>query len=145
MDEQYLQIAEHTGAGYLPVVRFGAWRVAVLNPDARFERENITQLERHLLTDETFTLLCGNATLYISDGTQNSADTIHAFPLEPCKVYNVRRGVWHAIEAAPGASVLITENDDTSPGNTEKIPITPGMLPRTDGGAEPWGQRTESI
>ncbi len=130
MDERLLQIREHTDENYRPVVSFGAWRVAVLNTHARFRRENITQLERHLLTDETFTLLKGEAALYIGDRGPDSAGTVALVPLEPCKVYNVRRGVWHAIETGEDTSVLITENDDTSVDNSPKLPIAPGILPQ---------------
>lgn len=130
MDEKYLQIREHTEENYRPVVTFGAWRVAVLNSHARFRRENMRQLERHLLTDETFTLLKGKAALYVADGDAQHAGSIELFELEPYKVYNVRAGVWHAIETADDTSVLITENDNTSPDNSPKLPIEPNQLPQ---------------
>lgn len=129
MDERLVQIARHTGENYLPVVRFGAWRVALLNTHPRFYRENLTLLERHNNTDETFTLLCGSAVLYIGDGGGEAAGRIEALRLEPCTVYNVRRGVWHAIQTAAHTSVLITENDDTCQANTEKLGIDPDALP----------------
>lgn len=129
MDERLLQVREHTGENYQPVVAFGAWRVALLNTHARFRRENLTQLERHLTTDETFTLLKGAAVLYIGDGGANEAGRIEAVPLAPLTVYNVRRGVWHAIETAEDTSVLITENDDTCAANSPKLAISPDRLP----------------
>lgn len=129
MDDRYLQIAEHKGENYQPVIRFGAWRVAILNHHIRFRRENINQLERHLLTDETFTLLKGEAALYIADGDANHLGHVEIVPLESYKVYNVSKGVWHAIEVSEDASVLITENDDTSVDNSPKLPISPGNLP----------------
>lgn len=130
MDERYLQVREHTGDNYRPLVAFGAWRVAILNPHARFRREGITQLERHLLTDEVFVLLKGSAALYVADGDAEHAGRITAVPLEPCKIYNVRKGVWHAVETGEDASLLITENDDTSPQNSPKLSISPDDLPR---------------
>ena len=48
MDDNLIQIREHTEDNYRPVIRFGAWRVAVLNSHPRFHLENIAQLERHL-------------------------------------------------------------------------------------------------
>lgn len=129
MDGRLLQIAEHREENYKPVVTFGAWRVAVLNTHARFRRENITQLERHLLTDETFTLLKGSATLYIADGDAEHAGLIEAVTLELLRVYNVRQGVWHAVETGEDTSLLITENADTSVDNSPKLPISPAMLP----------------
>ena len=129
MDENLIQIREHTEDNYRPVIRFGAWRVAVLNSHSRFYRPNITQLERHLLTDETFTLLKGRAALYVAAGGETITGPIEVVELEPFKVYNVRRGVWHAVETEANTSILITENDDTSPQNTPKMPISPKDLP----------------
>lgn len=129
MNEQYLEIREHTEENYQPVVRFGAWRVAVLNTHDRFRRENISQLERHLLTDETFTLLKGRAILYVADGDAQHIGHIEAIPLALLKVYNVRQGAWHAIETADDTSVLITENDDTTRDNSPKLALRPDQLP----------------
>ncbi|NLV58896.1 MAG: hypothetical protein GXY67_08995 [Clostridiales bacterium] len=129
MDERYLQIREHTGENYQPVVSFGEWRVAFLNTHDRFRRENLCQLERHLLTDETFTLLKGWAVLYIGDGDGTQVGTITPVFLDPYKVYNVRAGVWHAIETGDDTSLLITENENTSPENSPKLSISPEQLP----------------
>ena len=129
MERDILEIREYTGDGYKPVVYFGAWRVAFLNTADRFRRENLHELERHVDTDETFTILKGRGILYVSDGDDTHPGTISGVRLEPCKVYNVPQGVWHAIEVEEDTSVLITENSDTSSANTRKIPITPDMLP----------------
>ena len=56
-----LEIKEYNGEGYDRTHTYGAWRVAFLNHAERFE--NTTYLERHLLTDEVFLLLNGEATL----------------------------------------------------------------------------------
>ncbi len=128
MLENLMEIREHTGENYVPVIHYGAWRVAFLNYHARFQHGNIFQLERHLLTDETFTLLRGRAVLYVSDGDAEHVGNITALRMEPCKVYNIFRGVWHAIEVSRDASVLITENDDTSKDNSPKISVTPEEL-----------------
>ncbi len=129
MDERYLQILEHKGENYAPLCAFGAWRVALLNTHARFRRENLTQLERHVLTDEVFVLLKGEAALYVADGDAKHAGHITVVPLEAGKVYNVRQGVWHAVETGEGTSVLVVENDDTSPANSPKIAVPADSLP----------------
>lgn len=105
-----LEIISYEGENYKPLMAFQAWRVATLNHGPRFEKA--TYLERHLLTDEVFVLLVGEATLLIGE------DAVRE-PLVPGKVYNVKAGVWHAIETKPGTSCLIVENDDTSRDNSE--------------------------
>ena len=64
-----------------------------------------------------------------SAGGETITGPIEVVELEPFKVYNVRRGVWHAVETEENTSILITENDDTSPQNTPKMPISPKDLP----------------
>ena len=41
--------------------------------------------------------------------------------MEPHKLYNVPKGIWHHIFTKEGTSVLIVENEDTSPENSEYI------------------------
>lgn len=67
----------------------------------------MSYLERHNLTDETFVLLAGEATLLIGENAEQ-------IPLEPLKCYNVKAGVWHNIIVPPGTRVPVVENSDTS-------------------------------
>ncbi len=67
--------------------------------------------ERHLETDEAFVLLEGKA-LLIEDDTE--------YEMEKCKVYNIKKGIWHHIVVSPDATVLVIENSNTSPDNTER-------------------------
>ena len=107
-----LEILDYTGEGYSTVMRYQRWRVAFLNYAARFDRELIKQVERHLLTDEVFVLLEGEATLIIGESETE-------YPMERHKLYNVKAGVWHAVAVSRDAKILIVENEDTSPANTE--------------------------
>ena len=111
-----LEIFDYNGPGYDPTMHFGAWRVAFLNYGERFERENFTQMERHLKTDEVFVLLSGRATLVIGEQKQE-------YDMEPGKIYNVKQGVWHQILCSKDAKVLIVENHDTSVENSEYMDI----------------------
>ena len=94
------------------LIRFGAWRVAVITGTSQFERQNLRRLERHMETDEVFVLMAGDAVLFIGE---------RGVPveLEPYIAYNVKRGAWHAVCVSPDARVLICENSDTGPANTE--------------------------
>ena len=85
------------------------WKVAYLGYCERFG--SLTGMERHLQTDEVFVLLRGEATLYVED---------ERFPMEQGTVYNVKKGEWHHIVVSHDAAVLVVENSDTAPHNTEK-------------------------
>ena len=103
---------EYLGDGYARQVNGAKWTLAVLNYAARFDERNIVDLERHNLTDETFVLLTGEATLVVGE----QAERVR---MEPLKYYNVKAGVWHHIFVKPGTRVLVAENSDTSKANTE--------------------------
>jgi len=107
-----LDVLEYLGEGYRRMVQGSKWTVAFLNYALRFDESEFRQLERHLLTDETFVLLEGEATLVIGGGARRVR-------MAPLKLYNVKMGVWHHIFLTPGARVLIAENADTSKENTE--------------------------
>lgn len=111
-----LDILEYSGDGYSRVVNGAKWTVAALNHAERFDERNITELERHTLTDETFVLLSGAATLLVGAAAKR-------VEMEPLKFYNVRAGAWHAIFVSPDARVLVAENADTSKDNTEYLDL----------------------
>lgn len=116
-----LDIIEHSGLGYKRLVNNAKWTLACLNYADRFDPANITTLERHNATDETFVLLCGEATLLLGA----SAERIR---MEPLKYYNVRAGVWHHIVVSRDARVLIGENADTSVDNSDYLDIATGRI-----------------
>lgn len=113
MDE--IEIFEHTKDDYIPAVYSGSWLVAFLNHAKRFDQNHMNEIERHMLTDEVFVLLSGKAVLIIGENLKQ-------YVMEPNKVYNVKKGVWHAICVSKDARVLIVENADTSAENSEYKP-----------------------
>jgi len=118
MDERLLEIRQHTGEGYLPLIDFNTWRVAILRWEQASLPENIEMMERHNQTDEVFVLLEGQATLILGDNT-TKVDDIQPQELEPCKLYNVKQSTWHTILLSRDASILIVENRDTGDENSE--------------------------
>ncbi len=111
---EYLEIYEYDGVGYERTMNFESWRVAFLHHEERFDV--ITKLEKHQLTDEVFVLLKGTATLILGEELIKQ-------PMEQCKLYNVKKGVWHAIKVSKDAKVLIVENHNTSLENTFYLEI----------------------
>jgi hypothetical protein len=117
-----LEIESYTGIGYQPVIDYGAWRVAILNYIDELDPPNINWMQRHDATDEVFVLLTGDCVLFLGDG-RDEVGVIHAARLEPLKMYNVKRGVWHNHTLVPGTSVLIVENVDTADANSPKLTL----------------------
>ncbi len=122
IDESLLEIRTYTGAGYSPVVDYDAWRVAILNYDDELLPQNITHAQRHDETDEVFVLLRGRCILFIGEGGE-TVTSLHAQDLEPFKMYNVKKSVWHTHTLDEGAMVLIVENRDTTVQNSPGIPL----------------------
>lgn len=116
-----LDILEHSGTEYRRLVNNAKWTLASLNWAPRFDEGNICELERHNLTDETFVLLHGKATLLVGE----KADRVE---MEPLKYYNVRAGIWHHIVVSEDARVLVAENANTSKDNTEYLSLETGKV-----------------
>jgi len=118
MDEALLEIRQYSGEGYLPLIDFEAWRVAILRWEQASLPENIDIMERHTQTDEVFVLLEGQATLVLGGNSEN-VDGVYPQVLEPCKLYNVKQNTWHTVLLSRDVSILIIENRNTGEGNSE--------------------------
>ena len=104
-----IRIGVHTAGGFKVMVESGEWKVGMLRYNERFSR--LGEMERHLLTDEVFVMISGNATLH----TENER-----IEMEQGVVYTVPACVWHHIVVSEDASVIVVENRNTSIENTEK-------------------------
>lgn len=116
--ESEVEIRFYEGEGYKPMVSFEGWKVAYLRYEDRFDPDKADRMERHLLTDEVFVLLEGEAFLLIGEDDKMC-------PMEKNKIYNVRKAVWHTICVSRDALVLIVENMNTAASNTERRPLSP--------------------
>lgn len=112
MNNKDLEIKEYSGEGYMPMVDFGEWRVALANFKPEWEEGKLTFIERHMETDEVFVLLSGTAKLYIGEEMKE-------YSLENGKLYNVKQGVWHQLSMSTDAKMLIVENLNTTTENSE--------------------------
>ena len=124
MDESLIEIRSYTGAGFQPLIDFASWRVAIMRHSDAYLPEKINTVERHVATDEVFVLLAGQVTLFVGDG-ETRAERLLPQVMEPLKLYNVKRNVWHTLVFSRDASVLIVENRDTGPHNTQFDALTP--------------------
>ncbi len=104
-----MEIFDFCGEDFKAVLEFEGWKIGLLRYSDRFSDFKI--MERHLQTDEAFVLLEGEATLYEEENT---------YKMEKCKVYNVKKGLWHHIVVSEDATVLVVENSNTTKDNTER-------------------------
>lgn len=108
-----IEITEYEGEGYQPLIDYDKWRVAILNYCDELLPENIEKMQRHDETDEVFVLLKGECILFLADGS-NTIGEITAVNMEPLKLYNIKKSVWHTHTLSEEAMVLIVENQDTA-------------------------------
>ena len=112
---------DYRGEGYARQVNGAKWTLATLNYAARFDEKNIVDLERHNLTDESFVLLEGEATLLVGEKAER-------IKMQPLRYYNVRAGIWHNIFVSKNARVLVVENANTSKDNTDYLDLKTGEV-----------------
>lgn len=118
-----IDIREYTEPGYSPVIDYESWRVAILNDIDELEVPNLKTMQKHTLSDEVFVLLKGSCTLF-TGGNGEEIGEVKATKLEPYKLYNVKKGVWHTHTLTPDSSVLIVENRDTCDDNSPTVQMT---------------------
>ncbi len=124
MDEHLLQIRDYTGEGFKPLVCFSSWRVALLRSRADSRAAGMSQMERHMQTDEVFVLTAGKAVLLIG-GNADAVDGIDSEQMVAGRIYNVRKAAWHGVLLSRDASILIVENADTAETNSQYAALTP--------------------
>lgn len=125
MGDELLEIRKHDGQGFLPLVSFEAWRVAVLRYMDELHPDRLDSMERHTATDEVFILTSGKAMLVLG-GNQTGIDSIRPIAMNTGEVYNVRRNTWHTVILSQDAHIIIVENENTARENSEFAELTDG-------------------
>ena len=120
MNEKWIETKEYRGPAYVPVVDYDAWRVAIMRYCDDLLVDNLCYMQKHDETDEVFVLLEGKCILYAA-GEGETLEEIEGIDLEPLKVYNVKKGIWHTHALSEDATVLIVENRDTDDSNSPRL------------------------
>ena len=123
LSDNLLEISDYTGAGYLPLVDFASWRVAILRYIDELLPERLEKMQRHAETDEVFVLLAGRCILFLGEG-DGAVEAIYAEDMLPLKIYNIKRGAWHTHTLSEDATVLIVENCDTNDRNSPLVALS---------------------
>ena len=118
-----MEIDAFEDAGYKGLVRFEAWRVAMLNYIEELEIDNLNHFQRHDLTDEVFVLLQGNCYLFLAEEQSGEITGVECVKMRVNTLYTIKKGIYHTHCLSKDAKVLIVENDDTSDDNSPMTPI----------------------
>jgi len=116
-------ICAHSGEGFCPLVICPGWQVAQLNDRADLHGEVLSQVERHMQTDEVFLLVRGRAIL-LAASERGDVLKWDVLPMAAGVTYTVPKGVWHAIVTFPGVQVAIVEKDRTHESDVFRRPLT---------------------
>lgn len=129
MNKEYIDITSYEGEGYKPVIDYESWRVAILRYCEELEVRNLTTMQKHNESDEVFVLLDGKCTLF-AGGKGDTINEIDGIAMEPLRLYNVKRGVWHTHTLDKQGMVLIVENRDTSDMNSPTESLSKDQIDR---------------
>ena len=114
----------YEGSGYRPLILTDNWQVAQLNYMPELAPEALDKLDQHTFTDETFTLLEGDAVLITYCGTSGKWGLTK---MKASHTYNVPMLLWHNIAMKKGSSVIITESRDAHLKGFEQQPMPEWM------------------
>jgi hypothetical protein len=118
LDTHLIDIQKFDGEGYMSLVSYGTWRVAVLKYLDELQPDKIKTMERHLSTDEVFVLVKGKAQIVLG-GNDANIGALSYYPLAIGEINNIKQNTWHTIILSKDAHVIIIENDDTGKGNSQ--------------------------
>ena len=109
---------ESAEIGYHPFLIRDNWQVAKLNYVPELGMKELRKIEVHYKTDEVFILLKGTAVLIAVQKKGNNL-SFELVNMKECIVYNIPKGIWHAIALNEKAELIIVEDAYTHLGNYE--------------------------
>ena len=115
------------GEGMTRVFENEKWMVGIKNWKPMNDIANINNLERHNETDELFILLSGRCTLLYANETPEGLD-IRAVDMEPLKVYNIPRSLWHNTVTGKDTKLALIEDSSTGSANSDCIDLTADQI-----------------
>ena len=115
------------GEGLTRVFENEKWMVGIKNWKPMNDIANINNLERHNETDELFSLLKGKCTLLFANETAEGLK-IEALPMEPLKVYNIPRSLWHNTVTQHDTKLALIEDSSTGSANSDNLDLTEAQI-----------------
>ena len=123
-----IQSFEFKGEGLTRVYENATWMVGIKNWKPANDISGIDCLERHNATDELFILLAGRCTLLSAAEKVNGGLEIKATAMEPLKVYNIPRTLWHNTVTMKDTKLILVEDSATGSANSDVLPLTPEQI-----------------
>lgn len=127
MDKQKILEYAFEGEGMTRVFENAKWMVGIKNWKPMNDIANINCLERHNETDELFILLQGHCTLLYANETEQGLE-LAAVPMEPLKVYNIPRSLWHNTVTEHDTKLALIEDSSTGSSNSDNYDLTPEQI-----------------
>lgn len=121
--ENLLRVTRHDDAGIGGTVEGREYTILLLNYLPRLSAHTITDMQRHLETDESFILLQGKAVLFAAAGEEKPGE-LQSYILEPGVIYTVPKNIWHTQAMTEDAKILLVENSGTVAENSPRCPIS---------------------
>lgn len=114
-------------AGLSRVYENEKWMVGIKNWKPANDHANIDCLERHNETDELFVLISGRCVLLFADEKGGELE-IGATVMEPMKVYNIPRSLWHNTVTMKDTKLILIEDSSTSSKNSDVLTLDAGQI-----------------
>jgi len=123
-----IQQFEYKDAGLTRVYENGKWMVGIKNWKPANDIANLDCLERHNETDELFVLLAGKCVLLSATETAGGGLEIAATAMEPLKVYNIPRSLWHNTVTMKDTKLILVEDSSTGSKNSDVIQLDAAQI-----------------
>jgi len=104
--------------GFNSVFSSDSWQIATITYDVSYSKDGFDHMKRHMTTDEVFTLVNGDGVLHTIED-----EKIKDIKLEKGNIYCVRKETWHYLEISEDALLVVAENKDLLPKDTERMDI----------------------
>ena len=118
---------EYEGKGLIRVFENEKWMVGIKNWKPENDISGIDCLERHNGTDELFILLNGSCTLLFANETEKGLE-IGKVEMEPMKVYNIPRTLWHNTVTKADTKLALIEDSSTGPANSDVYKLSDDQI-----------------
>lgn len=114
---------EFTGEGMRRMYENEKWTVGIKNWKPANDITGLDMLERHNETDELFVLLSGSCTLISAEETENGW-AFDKVKMEPGRVYNIPRSLWHNTVTQKDTKMILIEDSNTGESNSDFYRLT---------------------